>query len=160
MRLRTQRVPTEEAESGPEPRDSPPTAATDNVMRSMMWGDRIATVGLATLGLALGVSQVVHGAYNEITWAPIALGALGLIVALVVAAHRPPPLALLVPVGGLWLWSLISSAWSDSTDAAHAAANRWLLYAAAIVVLSWALAGDRRRASVLLSSASVGVLGV
>ena len=73
------------------------------------------------------------------------------VVALVVAAPRPPPLPLLAPILGLWLWSLISSAWSDSTDAAHVAANRWLLYGAAIVVLSWALAGDRRRASVLLT---------
>jgi hypothetical protein len=103
---------------------------------------------------------LVHGVYNETPWAPIALGALGLMVALVVAAPRPPPLALISPIVGLWLWSLISSAWSDSTDAAHVAANRWLLYAATIVVLSLALAGDRRRASVLLTAAAAGVLGV
>ncbi|HEY2657555.1 MAG TPA: O-antigen ligase family protein, partial [Solirubrobacteraceae bacterium] len=81
-------------------------------------------------------------------------------VALVVAAPRVPPVGLLAPILGLWLWSLISSAWSDSTDAAHIAANRWLLYGAAIVVLSWALAGDRRRASVLLTSAAAGVVAV
>ena len=101
-----------------------------------------------------------RGLYNETAWAPIALGALGLVVALAVAAPRLPPMALLAPVLGLWLWSLVSSGWSDSTDAAHVAANRWLLYGAAIVVLAWALGGDRRRAAVLLTSASAGVLVV
>ncbi len=91
-------------------------------------------------------SQLLHGLYDETTWAPIALGALGLVVALAVAAPRLPPLPLLAPLLGLWLWSLVSSDWSDSTDAALASANRWLLYGAAIVVLAWALARDRRRA--------------
>ena len=141
----------------PDPTSGP---RGDELPRSVVWGDRVAAAGLMALGVALGASQLVHGAYNEATWAPIALGGLGLIVALAVAAPRPPPMALLAPVLGLWLWSLVSSAWSDSTDAAHVAANRWLLYAAAIVVLSWALAGDHRRSTVLLTSAAAGVLGV
>ena len=136
------------------------TAPDHEVTRLTVWGDRIAAVGLATLGVALGVSQLVHGVYDETAWAPIALGALGLVVALGVAAPRRPPLALLAPVLGSWLWSLVSSGWSDSIDAAHVAADRWLLYAAAIVVLSWALGGDRRRATVLLTCFSAGVLGV
>ncbi len=140
--------------------DREPRPREDDLPRSAIWGDRIAAIGLAALGAALGASQLVHGAYNEITWAPIALGALALALALAVAARRAPLLPLLVPVLGLWLWSLVSSAWSDSSDAAHVAANRWLLYAAAIAVLSWALAGDRRRATVLLTSASAGVVGV
>ena len=128
--------------------------------RSTIWSDRIAAAGLATLGAALGASQLLQGVYNETAWAPIALGALGLLVALAVASPRLPPMALLAPVLGLWLWSLASAGWSDSTDAAHIAADRWLLYAAAIVVLAWALARDRRRAIVLLTSASTGVLVV
>ncbi len=140
--------------------DSRPRTRGDHAPRSVVWGDRIAALGLAAFGAALGVSQIVHGAYNETLWAPIALGALGLLLALAVAAPRPPPVALLAPVLGLWLWSLVSSAWSDSADASRIAANRWLLYAAAIALLAWALAGDRRRASVLLTSAAVGVLGV
>ena len=128
--------------------------------RSTIWSDRIAAAGLATLGAALGASQLLQGVYNETAWAPIALGALGLLVALTVAGPRLPPIALLAPVLGLWLWSLASAGWSDSTDAAHIAADRWLLYAAAIVVLAWALARDRRRAIVLLTSASTGALVV
>jgi hypothetical protein len=126
--------------------------------RSTIWGDRIAAAGLATLGAALGASQLLQGVYNETAWAPIALGALGLVVALAVAGPRLPPMALLAPVLGLWLWSLASAGWGDSTDDAHIAADRWLLYAAAIVVLAWALGRDRRRAIVLLTSAAAGVL--
>ena len=128
--------------------------------RSTIWSDRIAAAGLAALGGALGASQLLQGVYNETAWAPIALGALGLVVALAVAGPRLPPMALLAPVVGLWLWSLLSAGWGDSTDAARIAADRWLLYAAAIVVLAWALARDRRRAVVLLTSASAGVLVV
>ena len=144
----------------PVPASSPRSAAHRAPARSTIWGDRIAAAGLAALGAALGASQLLSGLYNETAWAPIALGALGLVVALAVAAPRLPPMALLVPVLGLWLWSLVSSAWSDSSDAAHIAANRWLMYGAAITVLAWALAADRRRAAVLLTSASAGVLAV
>src|SRR5215472_16944226 len=97
MRLRTQRV---------LPKDIPrllvdPVA--DSLLRpgghtgagSAMWRNRIALGGVALLGSALGVSQVVHGIYDETVWAPIALGALGLVVALAVTAPRPPPLPLL-----------------------------------------------------------------
>jgi hypothetical protein len=124
------------------------------------WRVRIAWVGLALVGAALGVSQIVHGAYDESTWAPIALGALALVLALAIGVPRRPPLTVLVPVLGLWLWSLISSGWSDSVDNSHIAADRWLLYGAALAVLWWAFGEDRRRASVLLTGAAVGVLGV
>lgn len=40
------------------------------------------------LGAVLGVSQLVHGVYNQTSWAPIALAALGLAVALAVAALK------------------------------------------------------------------------
>lgn len=136
------------------------TVGGRDLSRSTLWSDRIAATGLATLGLAFGVSQLVGGVYNEAAWASIALGALGLVVALAVVAPRPPPVALIAPLLGLWLWSLVSSGWGDSTDAAHVAANRWLLYAAAVIVLWCALARDRRRAVVLLTCAAVGVLGV
>jgi hypothetical protein len=143
-------VPSPSTRPAPDRRSTPST----------IWTDRLAAVGLALLGAALGASQLVHGLYSETAWAPVGLGALGLVVAITVAAPRSPPLTLLVPMLGLWLWSLISAAWSESTDAAHVAANRWLLYGAVIVVLAWALAGDRRRAVVLLTSAAAGVVVV
>ena len=144
----------------PLPDSSAVTASDPALARSTIWSDRIAAAGLATLGVALGASQLIQGVYDEIAWAPIALGALGLVVALAVSSPHLLRTRLLAPLLGLWLWSLVSAGWSDSTDAAHSAANRWLLYAAAIAVLAWALAGDRRRAIVLLTSGSAGVLAV
>ena len=89
----------------PLPDSSAPPARDPAPARSTIWSDRIAAAGLATLGAALGASQLLQGVYNETAWAPIALGALGLVVALTVAAPRLPPMALLAPVLGLWLWS-------------------------------------------------------
>jgi hypothetical protein len=103
---------------------------------------------------------LLYGAYNESAWAPVALGALAVVLALAVAFPRRPPPALLVPFVGLWLWSLISSGWSESADNSLIAADRWLLYSAALAILWW-LAGDsRRRAVALLGGAGAGVLGV
>lgn len=120
----------------------------------------LAEAGLATLGALFGLSQFIHGAYNEATWSPIALGALALVLALTVGTRRRPPLAALLPLIGLWLWSLLSSGWSDSTDAANTGANLWLLYAATLACVWWAVAGEHRRAVALLNGASAGVLCV
>jgi tetratricopeptide (TPR) repeat protein len=117
-------------------------------------------LGLFALGALLGLSQLVGGVYNETAWGPVALGALGVCLALAVFAPRRPPLALLAPVLGLWLWSLISSSWSDSTDNSLVAADRWLLYAASLAILWWAVNRDRRRAVALLMGSGAGVLGV
>ncbi|MBV9839119.1 MAG: O-antigen ligase family protein, partial [Solirubrobacterales bacterium] len=121
---------------------------------------RAEAVGLLAVGAALGISQVVHGAYDESVWAPIALGALALMLGLMLGAPRRVPLAVLVPLLGLWSWSLVSSAWSESTDSAHLASNRWLLYAAAFGLLAWSIAGNRRRALTLLAGTAAGILGV
>ena len=113
---------------------------------------------LAALGLALGLSQAVHGFYDESVWAPIALGALVLLLAVAIGAPRRIPLSAVLPLLGLAAWSLISSSWGDSTDSAWAGGNRWLLYAVALALLLRLLAGTRRRAEVLLTAAAGGVL--
>ena len=115
---------------------------------------------LGAVGVWLGLSQAIGGAYDESTWSPIALAVLALLLALAIGAPRKPPLAAASALLGLALWSLVSSGWGDSTEAARIAADRWLLYAAALAVLVWVLAGDRRRAKVLIASAAVGVLMV
>lgn len=123
--------------------------------------NRAVGVALFVIGVAFGLSQLVAGVYNEVAWSMVALGALGVALALAVSGLAPrPPLTLLLPLLGLWLWSLISSGWSESTDASHTAANRWLLYAATVAVLGWVLAADRRRAIMPLTGAAAGVFGV
>ena len=142
--------------------DSPARTAASGG-RTASWDGRAVEFGLGAIGAALGASQVIHGAYNESTWAPIALGALALVLALTIGVPRRPSRAVLIALAsllGLWLWSLISSGWSGSSDAAHVAANRWLLYAAAFAVLWWMVGNDRRRALALLGGVAAGVLGV
>ena len=124
------------------------------------WRLPFTALGLALLGAALGVSQVVHAAYAEATWTLVALAAVALALALAVGVPRPLPLAALLPLLGLWVWSYLSAGWSDSGEAAHTAAARWLLYAATLALLWWAIGDDRRRATVLLTGAAAGVLGV
>ncbi len=87
-------------------------------------------------------------------------GALAVMLAITIGLPRRPPLLLLLPLVGLWLWSLLSSGWSDSSDGAVLAADRWLLYAAALVLLGWLVGGDRRLPVVLLGGVSAGVLGI
>lgn len=135
----------------------------DSPTRAATLDGRAVEFALGAIGAVLGVSQVINGAYSETTWAPIALGALALALALMIGArHRPSPTALvaLAALVGLWLWSLASSSWGESADAAHIAANRWLLYAAAFAVLWWMVGNDRRRALALLTGVAAGVLGV
>jgi O-antigen ligase len=124
------------------------------------WRRPVTALWLALLGAALGFSQMVNAAYAEATWSVIALGALALALALVVGVPRPLPLAALLPLLGLWVWSYLSAGWSDSAEAAHTAAARWLLYAATLALLWWAIGDDRRRAAALLTGAAAGVLGV
>jgi len=120
----------------------------------------LSALGLALLGVALGLSQIVRAAYDEAMFAPLALGGLALALALATGVPRRLPLAGLLPLLGLWAWSYLSAAWSDSGESAHTAAARWLLYAATLALLCWAIGDDRRRAIVLLTGAAAGVLGV
>src|SRR3954452_505380 len=117
------------------------------------WRVPLTAPALALVGATLGVSQVVNAAYAEATWALIALAALALALALAVGVPRPLPLVTLLPLLGLWVWSYLSAGWSDSSEAAHTAAARWLLYAATLAILWWAIADDRRRATALLTGA-------
>ena len=118
---------------------------------------RLPYAGVAVIGVALGLSQAIHGAYAESTWSPIALGILALLLAVAIGAPRRPPLAAF-PLLGLAAWSIISSAWGDSTSAAWTAGDRWLLYAAALALLVGVIAGERRRAETLLLAVTGGIV--
>ena len=134
-------------------------AAAVGPIQKRLAGPSLAVVCFGALGGALGFSQFIRGAYDESAWSPIALGILVVLLALAVGVPRRPPLAG-VPLLGLAIWSLVSSAWGGSTDAAWIAGNRWLLYAIALTTLIWLIGGDRRRAELLLIAAAAGVLAV
>jgi hypothetical protein len=117
-------------------------------------------IAAGTLGAVLGLSQLVHGAYDESVWAPIALGMLVLLLAVIIGAPQRIPLVGPIALFGLAMWSLISSAWGDSADSARIAAERWLLYAAVLALLLRLIAGEARRAESLLAGAGAGILAV
>ncbi len=107
------------------------------------------------------MSQLLGGLYDELTFSAVALGVLGVALGLALSGLVPrPPIALWAPLVGLWLWSLISSVWSESAEASRTAADRWLLYAGAVGVLGWILRGERRRAITLLTGVAAGVFAV
>lgn len=120
----------------------------------------LAQVALVLLGAVLGASQLWHGFYDETTWEPIALATVALLLAFAIGAPRRPALLALGPLLGLWLWSLISSGWSESTDNSHVAAARWLLYAVTFALLSWAIVDSRRRAIAVLAGAAGAIVAV
>ena len=140
--------------------DSSATPARDPApARSTIWSDRIAAAGLARWV----PRSVPASCFKGCTTRPPGLrsrwarsGSWWRLPRF----PRLPPMALLAPLLGLWLWSLLSAGWGDSTDAAHIAADRWLLTPRRIVVLGCGSRRDRRRAVVLLTSAAAGVLVV
>jgi len=117
-------------------------------------------LALVVIGAALGISEIIHGAYDASVWEPIAVGALALVVALTTGDPRRLLSVILFWLIGLWIWSLISSTWSDSSDNSYLAGDRWLLYAAIIAVLAWAVRDNRSRGLIVLAGASVGVVGI
>ncbi len=109
---------------------------------------------------ACGLSPAFFGFYSLSVWGPIALFLLAALLGLVVARPAAPRPAALVAVGGLaglWLWSLASTAWSESADQALVDSNRWMLYAALFAILVLLLRDDRL-GRLLLGSATVAVV--
>jgi hypothetical protein len=80
---------------------------------------------------------------------------LGLLMARPVTPRRSALLAL-CGLGGLWVWSLLSTSWAESTDQALVNGSRWLFYGALLAVLVVLLRNDRL-ARLLLATVTVGV---
>jgi len=96
--------------------------------------------------VACGLSPALFGFYRIGVWGPIALGMLAILLALVIARPAVPTRRAWVALsglGGLWLWSLMSTGWAESADLALTGANRWLLYLALFGVLVMLLREDR-----------------
>jgi UDP-GlcNAc:undecaprenyl-phosphate GlcNAc-1-phosphate transferase len=127
--------------------------------RSARWRGAALAGAVTLLGLAAGLSPFFEGYYDTGVWVPI-----GLVLTLAAAAAavlRPPriawPAALtFAGLAGLGLWSLISTAWAHGAEAASVAANRWLTYAA-LLLLALVLVRTRRHAALLLIGAGVGI---
>jgi hypothetical protein len=96
---------------------------------------RVLAVGI---GVLFGVGVLFFGFYDKSVWGWIAIGFLALALTLLIAASRYPSgraMAALLALGGLWLWSLLSSEWSDSPARALIGADRWALYLGVLAVL-------------------------
>jgi UDP-GlcNAc:undecaprenyl-phosphate GlcNAc-1-phosphate transferase len=117
---------------------------------------------LIVLGLGAGLSPFLFAYYDALTWVPIGLGiTLVCAIAVFLRPVRPAAPAALSLAGllGLGVWSLTSSAWSESVRDAVVNGNRWLLYGA-LFLLMLALVSHERRAAVLLGAATLGVSAV
>jgi hypothetical protein len=109
----------------------------------------LSVLGPAILGFGCGISAFLKAYYDLDVWGWIGLGLLAVVIALVVGSGRPRGVAFPLALGGLvglWLWSLLSTVWAESSDQALVIANRWLLYAAFFMVACYAA---RRRGGAL-----------
>jgi UDP-GlcNAc:undecaprenyl-phosphate GlcNAc-1-phosphate transferase len=136
----------------------PPELPVDPATRSS-WLGRAVLAALGAVGLAAGLSPLFSAYYSPGVWVP--LGLLVVVAAAAVAVARPhsiprPAVAAVAGLAGLGLWSLISSGWAQSAESATVEANRWLSYAA-LLLLATALTRGRRRASLLLVAVGVGI---
>jgi UDP-GlcNAc:undecaprenyl-phosphate/decaprenyl-phosphate GlcNAc-1-phosphate transferase len=117
---------------------------------------------LALLGLGAGLSPFWFAYYGSGVWVPMGLGIVLLCaIARIARPMRPGAPARLAVFGllGIGLWSLCSTAWTESVEGAVASGNRWLVYGALLLLLV-VLVRSRRRAALLLAAAAVGVIAV
>ena len=114
---------------------------------------------LFVLGLGAGLSPLFEAYYNTRTWIPIGFGLVVLAAAGMIA--RPPRLgrsAILVVggVAGFGLLSLLSGSWAAAAEQATVEGNRWLAYAAFLLLLMVFLR-RRRDGLPLMLGAAVGI---
>lgn len=117
---------------------------------------------LALLGAGSGLSTLFEGFYDLPAWGAIAIGVLGLALALVATGVGRPRLVPALAVGGLaflWAWSWISTTWAESADQALDLTGRWALYAAVLLSLVL-LMRHRRERWIPLAFAGAGVVVV
>jgi O-antigen ligase len=121
--------------------------------------DRASLALLSLLGLGAGVSPLLQAYYGTGVWIPIGL-AIVVAAAIGVVARPPvlgrPAIVALSALGALGLWSLLSSAWSPAAEQAVVDANRWLVYAA-LLLLALVLITSRRHAVILVAAIGVGI---
>ena len=125
--------------------------------------DPLANVVVVLIGVAFGSSAFLgFGFYNLPAWGSIGLVLVALALGIWIARPWLPRGVGMAAVGGLlllWVWSLISTRWAESAEAALVDANRWLVYAAVLLVLLPLLRG-RRGERLLLAAALVPLLAL
>ena len=134
---------------------SPAAATSDG---SLAW-DRTSLVLLGILGLGAGLSPLFEAYYGTGVWIPIGLGMVVIAAAALVASPPRlgrPAIVALCALAGLGLWSLVSSTWSPTVEQATIDANRWLAYAATLL-LALVLLRSRRHAAVLMIAVGAGI---
>jgi UDP-GlcNAc:undecaprenyl-phosphate GlcNAc-1-phosphate transferase len=114
------------------------------------------------LAAGIAVSPFFGGYYDASIWAPVAMGLLGVATAGLIA--RPPHVGtaavlLVAGIAGLGLWSLLSTTWGDSVERAVVEGNRWLAYAALLLVLLVVVRSERA-ALAMLGALALGCVGV
>jgi UDP-GlcNAc:undecaprenyl-phosphate GlcNAc-1-phosphate transferase len=117
---------------------------------------------LVLLGLGAGVSPFLEGMYAETVWAPVGLGLLVLLAAVVIA--RPVPVSraaglALGSLAGLGALALLSSSWAASSTNAVTNGNRYVVYAV-FLALVLMLVRDARSGAVLVGSFALGAVCV
>jgi UDP-GlcNAc:undecaprenyl-phosphate GlcNAc-1-phosphate transferase len=125
-------------------------------------GPSAAAALLVLLGLGAGLSPFFFTYYDPSVWAPIGLGVVLLCAVGVVARPAVPsgPAALaLAGLLGLGVWSLCSTAWTESVEGAVVTGNRWLAYGGLLLLLL-VLVRSQRRAALLLAATGTGVAAV
>ena len=114
---------------------------------------------LGILGLGAGLSPLFEAYYGTGMWIPIGLGMVVIAAAALVASPPRlgrPAIVALCALAGLGLWSLVSSTWSPTVEQATIDANRWLAYAATLL-LALVLLRSRRHAAVLMIAVGAGI---
>jgi O-antigen ligase len=138
---------------------SPPEAAAPPAEAREWTAARIAGVAAAGLiGFGAGISAFLHGYYDLVVWGWIGIGFLAAAVAFLIGWRAPAGLPFKLALGGLvalWLWSLLTALWAESTDQALMAADRWVAYAAFVLVTVY-LVRDRWAALALLGGVFLG----
>jgi UDP-N-acetylmuramyl pentapeptide phosphotransferase/UDP-N-acetylglucosamine-1-phosphate transferase/tetratricopeptide (TPR) repeat protein len=122
-------------------------------------GSPLGLAALAALGLGAGVSPFFFSYYDTGVWEPIGLGLVLLCAVAIVArpsVPRAPAAMAIAGLLGLGLWSLFSTAWTESVEGATVAGNRLLVYGTLLVLLI-VLVRSQRRAALTLGAAGVGV---
>jgi O-antigen ligase len=119
-----------------------------------------ASVVVAPLGLALGLTTGFKSFYGVTLWGPLAIVTAVILIAAVVLRPGPLPPAgrvLVVGLSAFAAWSLASSWWAESSASAAVEGQRWALYAM-VAGLALVLARSERERTVMLAAMTVGGL--